>query len=75
VALVTGFVVVVLLLAGMAVAGLLLVYGDPEEQARRSARRVLHHTRQADLQIAVCARDARRAMNNAAGQSWRNRFE
>ncbi|RNI17025.1 hypothetical protein [Flexivirga caeni] len=44
------------------------------EQDRRQARlqRELHR---ADDQLAAALRDAKKQMNQAAGQSWRNRFE
>lgn len=39
-----------------------------EERLRQSAAKT-------DAEISAAAQDARRAMNRAAGQGWRNRFE
>jgi Flp pilus assembly protein TadB len=65
-------VVLILLLAAIAVGALFL---DPDGRARRAERRVLQDVQQAELQVSQALTEAQRAMNTAAGQSWRNPFE
>ncbi|MGL5826321.1 MAG: hypothetical protein ACRCYU_16140 [Nocardioides sp.] len=70
----TGFIVVLLLLA--AVAGVVVwLLGDPATTTARAEQRLRQRVVPADAEIGMEARKARRAMNTAAGQSWRNRFE
>jgi uncharacterized membrane-anchored protein YhcB (DUF1043 family) len=68
---VTGLLAIALL-AAIAVGAVLL---DPDQRARRAQRRVLREVQQAELQVSQASAEARRAMNDAAGQSWRNPFE
>lgn len=44
-------------------------------QDERQEARLLRRARHADDQLVDALRDAKRQMNQAAGQSWRNPFE
>ncbi|AKU18194.1 hypothetical protein [Luteipulveratus mongoliensis] len=44
-------------------------------QERQQQHRLLRELHRADADVADAARDAKRQMNRAAGQSWRNPFE
>lgn len=44
-------------------------------QERRQKVRLLREVRRTDSQLTDALRDAKRQMNRAAGQSWRNPFE
>ncbi|RNI20724.1 hypothetical protein [Flexivirga caeni] len=44
-------------------------------QDERQRNRLRQRARRADDHLAVALRDAKRQMNQAAGQSWRNPFE
>lgn len=63
--------IVVLLVAGLGIVALIVRRGHSRSQdtAEIQLRGTLH---QADLRIQCEHQQARRAMNDAAGQSWRN---
>jgi len=64
---------VVLVVVGVAIA--LLVSTSSERRDQTRAEQLRSQVRQTDAAIARDHQRARRAMNDAAGQSWRNRFE
>lgn len=71
----TGLLVVgigVLLTLGVIVVGAVSL--DPDARAHRAEQQVIRGARRADAQVGRVAHEARRAMNTAAGQSWRNPF-
>lgn len=73
-------VAAILLLCFVVLGGLLLASGalDQAARTRRDHQRRTHLRRKVIQTDQLLARDhaqARRAMNEAAGQSWRNRFE
>lgn len=61
------------ILVGVGIA-LLLCWLDEYSPARRKER-LLDDLHRADRAIEAQFRQARRQMNDAAGQSWRNQFE
>lgn len=65
-------VIVLLALLGLAVTWLLM---SARATAARREARLLRELQAADRQVAEAHRRARRAMNGAVGQSWRNPFE
>lgn len=64
----------VLLFVVLALASLLVGLVRRQIEAQRK-RRLVRELRQTDERVGRDAKAARRAMNDAAGQSWRNRFE
>lgn len=67
-------VLVILVIAvGLLVAGWLSSSAASRERAREANLR--EQVVRADTRVTRDHRDARRAMNDAAGQSWRNQFE
>jgi type II secretory pathway pseudopilin PulG len=59
----------------MALGGVLVAPVLPELVSQLRRERLLRSVRQAEAEVSVAAQEARRAMNDAAGQGWRNRFE
>ncbi len=69
-----GLVVVILVIAvGLLVAGWLSSSAASRERAREANLR--EQVVRADAHVTRDHQAARRAMNDAAGQSWRNQFE
>lgn len=71
----TGFILVGLLVVALGAALAALVLTDTAATEAQAEQHLRRDVLRADAQIGVEARKARRAMNTAAGQSWRNRFE
>lgn len=68
--------IALLLLAVLAATGVgLVVWSLAEPAASRQQRVVRRQLLRADRRVATEHRHARQAMNDAAGQAWRNRFE
>lgn len=70
----------ILLLCAVVLGGLLLASGALDQAShnrrnRQRRRQLRHRVIQTDQLLARDHAQARRAMNDAAGQSWRNRFE
>ncbi len=65
--------VVLVISVGLLVAGWLSSSAASRERAREATLR--EQVVRADARVTRDHRDARRAMNDAAGQSWRNQFE
>ncbi|GAA1760245.1 hypothetical protein [Nostocoides vanveenii] len=63
----------VLLVIGVVVS--LLASTSPAHRDQRRAKHLRSQVRQTDAAIGRDHQRAKRAMNDAAGQSWRNRFE
>ncbi|MGL5827462.1 MAG: hypothetical protein ACRCYU_22045 [Nocardioides sp.] len=71
----TSFLVCVLVLVALGAGLAALVLSDPAANSARAEQRLNRDVQRADAEIGQAASEARRAMNRAAGQSWRNRFE
>lgn len=66
-------ILVLVIAVGLLVAGWLSSSAASRERAREGNLR--EQVVRADARVTREHRDARRAMNDAAGQSWRNQFE
>ncbi|MGL4338982.1 MAG: hypothetical protein ACRCYU_17965 [Nocardioides sp.] len=66
---------VLVVLAAFAAGIWVITVTQPNAVDQWRRERLIRSARRADAQVTQTAQDARRAMNRAAGQSWRNRFE
>lgn len=65
----------IVLIAALSVGGAFLAAVWLEYNGERREQRVRQNLHRADAKLAAAAQDAKRQMNQAAGQSWRNPFE
>lgn len=70
-----GVILFIVLLAGASLSLNLARGWRVEAQEQRRKRQLVSRLHSVDVRLAQDSRAAKRAMNDAAGQSWRNRFE